>query len=164
MRYRGRMRQLAFLAFLASTSIALPNLSSAGEAAWVAIGLGDGFTEYVDANSIGIRAGRITAWTLTSFTTPQQDSQYVLKPYMSMTTLSMYDCSAHRTAALDISFFSKEIAQGDVLKTLTLSAAAVVVSRATPGSLRRMEVDAVCAMWDEGHKGVLSVAANKAPI
>jgi hypothetical protein len=157
------MRQFAFLAALAAASIALPAPSSGGEPAWVAIGAGDGYTDYVDASSLVIRAGRITAWTLTSFATPQQSSEYVLKPYMSMTSLSMYDCSAHRTAALHISFFSKEIARGEVLKTLTFSPATVVVNHAPPGSMKQREIEAVCAMWQEGHKGVLN-AANRTPI
>jgi hypothetical protein len=158
------MRQFAFLASLAAALLGLSNASPAGEPAWTEIGHGDGFVDYVDANSIRIRAGRLTAWTLTSFTTPQQSSQMVFQPYRSMTTLNMYDCLGHRTAALDISYYAEAVAQGEVLKTLTVNPAAVVVNQATPGSLGRIEIESVCAMWEKGHKGMPSVATNRTPI
>ncbi len=158
------MRQLAFLASFAAVLIGLPNPASAGEPAWVAIGRGEGFTDFVDAGSIGIRAGRLTAWTLTSFTAPQHSEQLSLQPYLSMTTLSMYDCSGHRSAALNRSFYTEAVAQGEVLKTLTVSPASVVVNHATPGSLAQTEIETVCKMWEKEHKDMPNVAANKAPI
>lgn len=158
------MRQLAFLASLAAAMLASPNASSAGEPAWMVIGRGEGFADYVDANSVRIRAGRLTAWTLTSFTTPQQSSQTAAQPYLSMTTLNMYDCTGYRTAALDISFYTGEIAQGALLKSLAFSPAAVIVKQATPGSLGRSEIETVCAMWEKSQKGSLSVAVNRTPI
>jgi hypothetical protein len=158
------MRQVAFLASLAAVLLGLPNPASAGEIAWVAVGQGEGFTDYVDVSSIGIRAGRLTAWTLTSFTAPQHSEQLSLQPYLSVTTLSMYDCSGHRTAALDMSFYTEAVAHGEVLKTLTVSPASVVVNRAAPGSLALTEIDTVCSLWEKAHKAGPSVAANKAPI
>jgi hypothetical protein len=158
------MRQFAFLASLAVGLLGLPNAAPAGDPAWVAIGRGEGFTDFVDARSIGIRAGRLTAWTLTSFTAPQHREQLSSKPYLSMTTLSMYDCSSHRSAALDMSFYTEAAAQGELLKMLTVSPASVVVNRAAPGSLAQTEIGAVCRMWEQEHKDMPSVAANKAPI
>jgi hypothetical protein len=158
------MRQSAFLASLAAVLLGLPNLASAGEPAWVAVGRGEGFTEFVDARSIGIRAGRLTAWTLTSFTAPQHSEQLSLRPYLSVTTLSMYDCSGHRTAVLDMSFYTEAVAQGEVLKTLTVSPASVVVNLAKPGTLAQSEIETVCAMWEKAHKAPSSVAANQAPL
>jgi hypothetical protein len=158
------MRQFAFLAPLAAVLLGLPNPVSAGEPAWVAVGRGEGFTDFVDAGSIGIRAGRLTAWTLTSFTTPQHSEQLSLQPYLSLTTLSMYDCSGLRSAALDRSFYTEAVAQGEVLKTLTVSPASVVVKRATPGSLAQTEIETVCKMWEKEHKDMPNVAGNKAPI
>jgi len=158
------MRQFAFLAPLAAVLLGLPILASAGDPAWVEVGRGEGFTDFVDAGSIGIRAGRLTAWTLTSFTAPQHSEQLSLQPYLSRTTLSMYDCSGLRTAALDMSFYTQAAAQGEVLKTLTVRPASVVVRRATPGSLTQSEIETVCGLWEKAHKALPNVAANKAPI
>jgi hypothetical protein len=158
------MRQLGFLALFATAMLGAPDANSAGEPAWVVIGRGDGFADYVDANSIRIRAGRLTAWTLTSFTTPQQSSEASVQPYLSMTTLNMYNCADYRTAALDIAFYAGESAQGELLKSLSLSPAAVVVKQATPGSLGRSEIEAVCSMWEKGPAGSLSAAVSRTPI
>ena len=158
------MRQLAFLVSFAAVLLGWPSPASAGEPTWVTVGQGEGFTDFVDADSIGIRAGRLTAWTLTSFTAPQHSEQLSFQPYLSVTTLSMYDCSGHRTAALDMSFYTEAVAQGEVLKTLTVNPASVVVNRATPGSLAQTEIETVCSMWEKAHKARPNVAANKAPI
>jgi hypothetical protein len=144
--------------------LASPHASSAGEPAWMVIGRGDGFADYVDTNSIRIRAGRLTAWTLTSFTTPQQSSQTAVEPYLSMATLKMYDCTGYRTAALEISFYTGEIAQGALLKSLALNPAAIIVKQAMPGSLGRSEIETVCAMWEKNQKESLNVAVNRTPI
>ena len=158
------MRQFAFLASFAAVLLGMPNPASAGDPTWVAIGGGEGFTDFVDAGSIGIRAGRLTAWTLTSFTAPQHSEQLSLQPYLSLTTLSMYDCSGLRSAALDMSFYTEAVAQGQVLKKLTVNPASVVVKRATPGSLVQTEIETVCRLWEKAHKALADVAAIKAPI
>ena len=158
------MRQLKLFALLATAILGAPNAHSAGEPDWVVIGRGDGFADYVDVNSLRIRAGRLTAWTLTSFTTPQQSSEASVLPYLSMTTLNMYNCADYRSAALDISFYAGETAQGELLKSLSLSPGAVVVKQAAPGSLGRSEIETVCTMWEKGPRGSLSAAVSRTPI
>jgi hypothetical protein len=149
------MRQLSLWA---ATILALPFVSSAAEPGWVAIGPGDGFTQYVDANSLRIRAGRLTASTLTIFAAPQQLNAVEMKPYRSMTTLSMYDCSSYSAGVLDIAIYEEAAGKGEVLKTIAIKPSAVVMNHSSPGSLGHKEIETVCSMWAQASKGTAIAA------
>jgi hypothetical protein len=146
------------LSLWATMIFALPPASSADEPGWVSIGPGDSFTQYVDVKSLRIRAGRLTASTLTVFAAPQQNNTTGMKPYLSVTTLSMYDCSADRAGALDVTFHADAVGKGEVLKTIAIKPAAVVMNRSSPGSLGQREIKTVCAMWAHVFKGVATAA------
>jgi hypothetical protein len=148
-----RLRLLVITAMLA-----VPSMGSADEPGWVAIGQGESFTEYVDVNSLRIRAGRLTASTLTDFAAPQQSNEASAKPYRSMTTLRMYDCSADRAGALVITFYAEAVGQGNVLKTITIKPAAVVMNHSSPESLGHIEIETVCSMWANTSRGVNAAA------
>jgi hypothetical protein len=157
-RYPARMRLRVLFAV---TIFASPLVSSADEPGWVAIGRGDSFTQYVDVNSLGIRAGRLTASTLTDFAAPQQNSGGDIKPYRSLRTLNMYDCSADRTGVLNMTFYADGVGKGEVLKTVTFKPAAVVMNHSSPGSLGHKEVETVCSMWSKAFKRITSAAKAK---
>jgi hypothetical protein len=142
------------LSLWAVTILALPLIGSADEPGWVAIGPGNGFTQYVNANSLRIRAGRLTASTLTIFAAPQQLNAVDMKPYRSMTTLSMYDCSAYSSGVLDIAFYEEGAGRGEALKTIVIKPAAVVMNQSSPGSLGHKEIETVCSMWAQMSKGI----------
>jgi hypothetical protein len=146
------------LSLCAAMIFALPPVSLADEPGWVSIGRGEGFTKYVDVNSLRIRAGRLTASTLTDFAAPQQFSDADLKPYLSVTTLSMYDCSADRAGALYITFYADAVGRGEVVKTITIKPAAVVMNHSPPGSLGQKEIATVCSIWAQVSKGVAATA------
>ena len=148
-----RLRLLVITAMLA-----VPPMGSADEPGWVAIGQGESFTEYVDVNSLRIRAGRLTASILTDFAAPQQSNEAGAKPYRSMTTLSMYDCSADRAGALVITFYAEAVGEGNVLKSITVKPAAVVMNYSSPASLGHKEINTVCSMWASMSKGVNAAA------
>ena len=137
---------------------ALPLVSLADEPGWVAIGPGDSFTQYVDVNSLRIRAGRLTASTLTDFAAPQQIYAADTKPYLSVMTLSTYDCAAKRTGVLQIKFYTEAVATGEVLKTVTIKPAHVVMSHSSAGSLSQREIETVCSMWAQVSKGIATAA------
>ena len=67
--YRGPM---SLRVLFITAMLALPPTGSADEPGWVAIGPGDSFTEYVDVNSLRIRAGRLTASILIDFAAPHK--------------------------------------------------------------------------------------------
>jgi hypothetical protein len=146
------------LSLWAVTILALPLIGSADEPGWVAIGPGNGFTQYVNANSLRIRAGRLTASTLTVFAAPQQLNAVDMKPYRSMTTLSMYDCSAYSSGVLDITFYEEAGGRGEALKTIVIKPAAVVMNRSSPGSLGHKEIETVCSIWTQLSKGTRTTA------
>jgi hypothetical protein len=138
--------------------LALPCIVLADEPGWVAIEPGNGFTQYVDANSLRIRAGRLTASTLTVFAAPQQLNAVDMKPYRSMTTLRMYDCSAYSSGVLDITFYEEAGGRGEALKTIVIKPAAVVMNRSSRGSLGHKEIATVCSMWAQVSKGTPTAA------
>jgi hypothetical protein len=137
---------------------ALPPVSPADEPGWVAIGPGDSFTQYVDVNSLRIRAGRLIASTLSDFAAPQQIYAADMKPYLSVMTLSTYDCASNRTGVLQIKFYTEAVATGEVLKTVTIKPAHVVMSHSSAGSLIQREIETVCSMWAQVSKGIATAA------
>ena len=141
----------------AAMIFALPPVSSADEPGWVAIGPGDSFTQYVDVNSLRIRAGRLTASTLTDFAAPRQINAD-MKPYLSVTTLSTYDCTANRAGVLHITFHADAVGRGEVLKTITIKPAHVVMNHSSAGSLSQREIETVCSMWAQVSKGIATAA------
>jgi hypothetical protein len=149
------------LSLCAAMIFALPPVSVADEPGWVAIGPGDSFTQYVDINSLRIRAGRLTASTLTDFAAPQQIIAAEMKPYLSVTMLSTYDCTAHRAGVLHITFHADAVGRGEVLKTITIQPAHVAMSHSSPGSLGQREIEKVCSMWAQVSKGIATAAKQQ---
>jgi hypothetical protein len=138
---------MRLLTLFAVTTLAWPVISSAAEPDWVAIRLSNSFTQYVDVNSLRIRAGRLTALTLTSFSAPQQSNDANIGSYLSITTLNTYDCSNHRAGSLNMTFYAEAVGKGEVLKTVTLKPIEVVMNHSPPGSLGHTQIEAVCALW-----------------
>jgi len=141
------MRRIILIA--AGIVAGLPVGASAAEPNWLAVAGNESFTEFLDTNSLAIRAGRLTALTMTNFMEPQQRSGRQV--FLSAKTLGMYDCESDRSGAIDMTLYSSESGRGDVVTSEAVMPAAIRLQNPEPGSVENKKLRAVCSIWAGSH-------------
>lgn len=89
--------------------------SSSAAAAWTIVGVGTTNTAYADSSTIRRDGDMVKMWYLVDHKATTEVGTG--KPYMSMRVQSEYDCKEERARALFASFFSGNMAEGEVVLT-----------------------------------------------
>jgi hypothetical protein len=147
------------LTLAVTMAVALPGITFAGEPNWVMLAGNDASVEFLDINSLAIRAGHLTAWVLTNYTTPQTNGAN--ESFQSVKALGIYDCAADRSGPVELIVYSEESGRGEVVTSEWIKPAAIQLSYTVPGSAGHRKIELVCSLWAQSHPPIQRAAKPK---
>ena len=115
------------------------------------------FDEFIDANSLAMRDGLLTAWFLKNYDEPQAAAG---KPYQSSKGVRVYDCSGKRSGAIAITLYAERGGKGAVVDSRSRAPSAESLQRSPPDSVGAALVDFVCSLWEKRRASPHSAPSN----
>jgi hypothetical protein len=138
------MLNRALLLLIPGIAVALPSAAASPNWLQIVSGTDPGPVVFIDTNSIELRAGRLSAWTLYNYMEPQKtDGQ---RAYLSGVGLKVFDCTSERVGTISFSFYSENSGQGDVVWSASREPDEVPLRYSAPGSLGDKVLSTVCQL------------------
>lgn len=88
-------------------------VSSSAVAEWMAVGVREGNSLYIDASAIRKDGNMVKIWYLHDFTTAQPIPGH--RPYLSLKGLDEYDCKKMMVRGLYVSVHSENMGRGEII-------------------------------------------------
>jgi hypothetical protein len=119
--------------------MALILVSTPAAAEWTMIQTGDNESVYVDFDTLQKNGDLVTVSTLNDYYFVQQ------KKELSTQFTELHDCKHKKFKALSISYYSENMAKGDVIEVFNFNAPEIAWSDVVNGSVGELKTNIICS-------------------
>lgn len=119
--------------------MALILVSTPAAAEWTMIQTSDNESVYVDFDTLQKNADVVTVLTLNDYYFVQQ------KKELSTQFAELHDCKRKKFKALSISYYSENMAKGDVIDAFNFNAPEIAWSDVVNGSVGELKANIICS-------------------